>query len=148
MRSTYTKVCLDTNFISDFLGGEQEAVLKFAEITSENLDACTTVITVSELFYGAYKRGWGKRRFQVLTDFLEKIAIIPFSVEASILAGWLRAQLARRGINIGYADTAIAAISLVEKAILLTRNVKHFKHVASLKHPISGIDLELHIMTW
>ena len=39
----------------------------------------------------------------------------------------------KNGIEIGFADTAIALICIGEKKQLFTYNVKHFKHIDQLE---------------
>ena len=48
-------VCLDTTFMIDLLHKNPEAEKKLSSLIKGSYNPCTTVITVGELFYGAYK---------------------------------------------------------------------------------------------
>ena len=93
----------------------------------------TTSITRSELVFGAYKKNWKKKRIEVLKQFLEKIGVIGFSYEHSLVYGNIRATMIKTGKEIGFADTAIAAICIEEKIPLFTFNIKHFIEISNLE---------------
>ena len=56
------------------------------------------------------------------------MAIIPFDVPAARLYGELKANLQRRGLPIGDADTPIAFIELSRNLIMVTGNIRHLQH--------------------
>ena len=93
----------------------------------------TTSITSSELFYGAYKKNWKRARIEVLKQFLEKIGVLAFSYNHSLVYGKLRASMIKSGKEIGFADTAIASICIEEKIPLFTFDIRHFKEIDKLE---------------
>lgn len=123
----------DTNFLSDVLAGKSSARKALTQLISEGYYVITTVITTSELFYGAKRRNWEDARMIKLGDFIYSLQVLDFTLEHSEIFGSLRAQLVDAGQDIGFADTAIAAIALSLDFPILTANIKHFERITNLK---------------
>jgi len=51
-------IIADTNFLSDYLAGKITAKKEVHALLKEGLYVVTTVITVSELYFGSYRRKW------------------------------------------------------------------------------------------
>lgn len=125
-------IIVDTNFLSDILAGKSSARKTLTKIISEGYYILTTVITTSELFYGARRRKWQEDRVQKLHDFVHSLQVLDFTLEHSEIFGSLRAELVDTGQDIGFADTAIAAIALSLDLPIITANVKHFERIKGL----------------
>jgi tRNA(fMet)-specific endonuclease VapC len=126
---------LDTDILSNLMKRMPSMVLiaKLATVPPEK--QFTTAITLSELFYGAYRLGAAST---ILLDRLQKILlpnipVIPFDTEAAMIYGKTRADLESRGILIGDADLRIASIALVRDLTVITGNISHFGKVPGLK---------------
>jgi len=101
----------------------------------------TTVITKGELLRGriefllkAPKGADLLRAQQWLTrteDLLAQILVVPFDENAAREFDRLRANQAYR--KIGRADLLIASIVLANQAILVTRNVRHFRQIHAVQ---------------
>ena len=101
----------------------------------------TTVITKGELLRGriefllkAPKGADLLRAQQWLTrteDLLAQILVVPFDENAARGFDRLRANKAYR--KIGRADLLIASIVLANQAILVTRNVRHFRQIHAVQ---------------
>ncbi|MFX0062515.1 MAG: type II toxin-antitoxin system VapC family toxin [Candidatus Hermodarchaeota archaeon] len=141
-------VCLDTDFISEYLRGQRIATNKMDQLLDDDSIICTTPITLSELFFGAYRRNWGEKRIQLLQNFASRLGVIPFEAEEGILAGWLRAQLVNQGIEIGYADTAIAAIVITNEIPLVTRNIGHFENINHIEALYLNKKIKILLSSW
>ena len=88
--------------------GESEAVL-----------LCSPV-TVAELWHGALPR-----EHKMLDDLFTGLLCVPIDQEIGRLAGgYLRQYAASHGVELG--DALIAASAVVHKAVLWTRNLKHY----------------------
>ena len=111
------------NFVKNYL----ELVLS----TDHNL--ATTSITTSEIYYGAFINKWTKKRIEKVESFLSSIKIFSYNFKHSKKYGELRARLQNSGQEIGFPDTAIASICLVEHCKLITFNLKHFKRINGLE---------------
>jgi tRNA(fMet)-specific endonuclease VapC len=120
-------ILADTDVLIDFLRGRAPAAERVAlELQSGSL--ATTAVTAFELRSGARS----ERQRTTIEQLLEAMPIFPLgSVEASMAAG-VRLDLESRGEGIGMADYLIAGICLSRRAILLTKNRKHFVRVPGL----------------
>jgi hypothetical protein len=93
----------------------------------------TTSITEAEIFYGIELLTTGKRRDGLLAaaeaTFAEDLAgrIVGFESEAARVFSKIAAGRRGRGKPISHAEAQIAAIALVRRARLATRNVEDFE---------------------
>ena len=126
-------VVADTDFLSHYLKGDLLTKKYVEEMLSRDYLFTTTSITTSELLFGAYKKGWKRIKINELKKFLSMIGVISFNYTHSKIYGKLRADLNKNGIEIGYADTAIASICLGENLQLFTYNKKHFNEIDNLQ---------------
>ena len=127
------QIILDTDFLSFFLIEKRVAILKMEEILETNLIPVTTTITKAEMYFGAHKKGWGRVRMEKLENLFNSLPILAFTSGSAELYGKLRASLVLRGIDIGFADTAIASISLECNTFILTNNVDHFRRIEGIQ---------------
>lgn len=92
-----------------------------------------STITVFELWYGVSYSERREENTLRLAAFLATIASIPFDGEDAHVAGEIRADLRRRGAEIGPYDCLIAAQTLRRDFLLITANVREFSRVAGLR---------------
>ena len=123
---------LDTNICSYIIRNQREAIKKkLKEVENEHRVALSTIV-VSELLYGAYKKG-SKKLIEVIKNFIEYFTIYEYDLKAAEEYGKLRTELERKGKVIGAYDLQIAAHALSLEAILVTNNEREFKKVKHLK---------------
>ena len=67
------------------------------------------------------------------TDVFAQLTVLAFDEHLAVVAGGLRADWKKSGTPTGYGDGLIAATAMARNLILVTRNVRHFDHVAGLK---------------
>jgi tRNA(fMet)-specific endonuclease VapC len=121
-------IVADTDVLIDFLRGHGEGAKRVAiELTTRSF--ATTAITAFELRAGART----PRQQKAMETLLAAMVVLPFGADEAAAAGRLRLELEARGQTIGMADTMIAAVCLVAKGVLLTRNTKHFERVEGLR---------------
>ena len=121
---------LDTDTVSLVLRGQGAAG---ANLTSHAPSAvCLSAITLSELRFGAEKRG-SKRLHRLIDTFVTSVEVVPFDATAAALFGRLGVDLEGRGTPIGILDTLIAAHAMSRNLTLVTNNTKHFTRVKGLK---------------
>lgn len=127
-------IILDTNVLSALMRTNPDAavVAWLDEQPSESL--WTTAVTVLEVRTGlellpaARKRNRLEKAFgQVLTEDLNS-RVLPFDTAAAEAAGRLVASNQGRGQPIEIRDAEIAGITKARKAVLATRNTRHFEH--------------------
>ncbi len=134
-------VFLDSDHMSLIERGGAESQRIRARLRTVPLDDVATTI----ISYEEQTRGWLARIAQVSTaeqqifrygELLRQlrnycdIAIVPYDAKAAQIYEDLR----RQRIRIGTQDLKIAAITLANDALLLTRNTQHFAKVPNLKH--------------
>ena len=125
--------CFDTDVISAVLRRDPplHLVRRLAALPAEQ--QFTTSITLGELIYGASKRGdaeLGRRVHDVVVRLTE---VLPFDAAAAEFYGPLRAELESKGRRLDEPDLRIASIALSRDLTVVTRNVRHFSRVASLR---------------
>ena len=91
----------------------------------------TSSITLGEMTYGAKKKS-SPRLLIEIRRIMAHLEILPFDAAAATRYGEVRAELESRGVQIGDADTRIAAIALVRGLTVVTNNVRHFRRVPGL----------------
>jgi tRNA(fMet)-specific endonuclease VapC len=125
-------ICVDSDFIIDFLKGKQEAV-KAAEVYGEEL--VTTEINVFEVFFGVYnKKKMSKGEDISASSFFNSIEVLDFGRGAGKIAARIISGLVRSGKVIEQNDCLVASIMLKNGCDrILTRNTEHFKRIKGIK---------------
>jgi tRNA(fMet)-specific endonuclease VapC len=131
---------LDTDSVSLLLEGNPIVAQQAADRFS---DVAITIITVQEIFNGwtgrindpsqAGRLVWLYTKLWQTTAFFKKVTIFNFTEDAQVCHDNLLAQnkfLSKKRLD---KDTRIAAIALVNQAILVTRNHKDFSLVPALQ---------------
>ena len=131
-----TKWILDTDHYSLIQRGYPQVINKLRQIDPSQI--YITIITVQEQIKGRFKNideaknspklivsyGWLQ---ETISDF-DKLSILPFSEQAYFHYDQFRTQQLR----VGSQDLRIAAITMANDAILVTRNRKDFEKVPNL----------------
>ncbi len=92
-----------------------------------------SIVTYSELFYGAQKSLYLRKTLIFLEELSQLIPPLPLPIEAAKYYGKIRSELEKQGKSIGNNDLWIASHALAEKLILVTNNQKEFLRVSKLK---------------
>ena len=123
---------LDTNICIYIIKNRPVNVLK--KFKNFNMgDLAISSITVSELYYGAYKSKYTEKNLKALEDFLYPFDIIEFDENAAVEYGKIRASLEKKGEIIGGLDMLIAASAKSQEMILVTNNTKEFSRIDNLE---------------
>jgi tRNA(fMet)-specific endonuclease VapC len=118
-------ICLDTDIIVDIIRADKP-ISKLVGI--QYIGSCTTMITLLELYYGAFKSG--KSSDIALVESLKSdVAILELSKEDAKLAGRIMADLDKKGLKTDFRDVVIGAMCINRKMAVMTRNLKHFKRM-------------------
>jgi tRNA(fMet)-specific endonuclease VapC len=116
-------IMLDTNICIYIIKNKPISVLK--KFQEYNIgDLALSSITVSELYYGAYKSQYIEKNLLALEHFLQPFNIVEYDLKASIKYGRIRATLEKQGNIIGGLDMQIAAHALSMDMTLVTNNTK------------------------
>ncbi|HME55213.1 MAG TPA: type II toxin-antitoxin system VapC family toxin [Candidatus Lokiarchaeia archaeon] len=125
-------ICLDTRPLSRFLNGNKTTSDLLDDLRDQSHDFYTTVVNVTEVYMGLRKLGVvSDQKKNDLSGFFSNLHPRPLDYEASIKAGELSGD-ALHGRGIGWRDTFIAAIVLLNGSTILTSNAKHFERIPGL----------------
>lgn len=126
------ELMLDTNICIYLIKEHPPSVLeRFA--THAVGDIGISVITLAELEYGVSKSSRPAKNREALDQFISPLEVAPFDRQATAAYGKLRTTLEKRGQSIGSMDLLIAAHALSLDVRLITRNVREFGRVPSLR---------------
>ena len=128
-------IILDTNILSSLMRQIPDSKVVTWLDGQPRTSVWTTSVTILEIRFGLQIMATGKRRSLLSAAFeslLETMGrrIASFDDDAAIQAANLMASRQRKGRPVELRDTMIAGIALAHHAILATRNVGHFQHLA------------------
>ena len=92
-----------------------------------------SVITLMELYYGAYKSQKISANLAKIKALEQSIETIPIGLESTEIFGLLKAQLEVSGNRLDDFDLIIASCAMAHNLMLVTNNTKHFERIDGLK---------------
>ena len=119
---------LDTNIVSYIYKNHPFVSRYMPYLTGHTLHV--SVMTVAELFEGAFRAGWAVRRFVRLQNLLG--SYLHISLDTALARRWGMVRAARRRQPIGVADAWIAATALEYGLDLVTHNPADFQGLTGL----------------
>jgi predicted nucleic acid-binding protein len=126
-------ILLDTNVVSALMRRDPERAV-IAWLDDQPAESIwTTSITVFEVRTGLESLKPGRRRQQLERAFDELLAdelegrVQSFDQAAALAAGSIAAKRQSSGRTLEIRDVQIAGIATARKAILATRNIRHFE---------------------
>jgi predicted nucleic acid-binding protein len=125
-------IVLDTNVLSALIKDEPDPAIQHWLDDQAELSIWTTTISIFEIRYGLAIMPAGRRQSlmlgafeRALEDKLER-RVLSFDIVAAEQAASLMARRKIAGRPVDLRDTMIAGIALAQRAMLATRNVRHF----------------------
>lgn len=126
-------ICLDTRIISHFLKGKKPAKDIINEYIDQGFEIYTTVVNITEYFLGLYKTNVvSDTKLKELENFFHSLHPRSLDYNAGLLAGKIVATILK-GQEIGWRDTFIAAIVLLNGQKIITNDLEHFKRIPELQ---------------
>lgn len=113
-------ILLDTNVVSYIFGGDDRAWYYIEQIRGRR--ALISFQTLEELWYGAFAKGWGKRRTNELARHLEQYEIVWTGPELAQACARLRSERKAAGREMNSADAWIAATAILLKCPLASHD--------------------------
>ena len=92
-----------------------------------------SVITLMELYYGAYKSQKVTGNLAKIKTIEQSLEIIPVRIESVEIFGMLKSKLEKSGSRLDDFDLIIAACAMAHNLTLVTNNEKHFQRIEGLK---------------
>jgi len=125
------KFMLDTNIaIYVIKRRPMEAMQLFNKHASQ---ICMSAISVAELLHGVEKSERPEQNLEVVEDFLSRLEVQDYNINAAAHYGDIRADLERKGTPIGVNDLHIAAHARSDGMVLVTNNTREFERVEGLR---------------
>jgi len=126
--ATADRVILDSDVLIDLARGDARAVDLVDGLISQGERPAISIITEMELFLGART----KAEQRSVRQLVQRFEVLPTSEMISVRARNLTVRYARsHGLTIP--DAPIAATAIANRALLLTRNVRHFSFIPRLR---------------
>jgi tRNA(fMet)-specific endonuclease VapC len=123
---------LDTDWIVDILNGQEKAIHTVLELAPAGL--ALSIITYGELYEGAAFARNPDPALAGLRSFLKGKPVLPLTQPIMERFAHIRGSLPRSiRQQIGDLDILIAATCLTHNLTLLTRNIKDFQQIPTLK---------------
>ncbi len=94
---------------------------------------CLSVISLMELYYGAYKSERVESNLAKVKTLESSLKIIRIGEEVVELFGMLKSRLENEGQPLNDFDLIIASIALTHNLIIVTNNKRHFQRIEGLK---------------
>jgi len=123
---------IDTDWAADHLNGRTAATDVLESLLPSGI--AISLITYGEIYEGIlYSIRYSERLESALLEFLRWCKVLPLDEAIMRRYAGIRGNLRRRGQLIGDADTMIAATALHHDLVLVTRNLDHFRRIATLR---------------
>ena len=123
---------LDTDILSEFLRGNPKVIAKVDEHLEKYGLVSLSIITYYEILNGLLYKD-ARKQLTKFEEFVELNKVIPLTLPMAKTAATIKAELRKKGTEIGHTDTLIAGIAITSELQLITNNMKHFKHIKGLK---------------
>jgi len=125
------KYLLDTNIVIYTVNNKPDSVrTRFRKQAGR---MCVSSVTLMELVFGAEKSQQSERNLGVIEGFFANLEVLPFDTNAAYQSGQIRAELAKKGKNIGPYDQMIAGQARALGLTLVSNNLSEFKRVPGLR---------------
>ena len=122
---------LDTNICSYIIRNKPQNIKKKLQEVEENHTVALSSIVVSELLYGATKKG-SPKLMKIVSAFIDNFIIYDYAKVSAQAYANIRTDLEKKGKIIGANDLLIASHALSLGAVLVTNNTREFKRVEKL----------------
>ncbi|WP_237201495.1 type II toxin-antitoxin system tRNA(fMet)-specific endonuclease VapC [Rothia nasimurium] len=122
---------LDTNIVIYVMKRRPPEILDTFNQNASRL--CVSSITAAELFFGAAKSAQPELNMRVVEDFLSRLTVLPYDMDAAAQFGDIKATLQKAGRVIGENDLHIAAHARSRGLVVVTNNEREFERVEALR---------------
>ncbi len=122
---------LDTNMCSYIIRNKPITIKEKLKEVEKGHTVALSSIVVSELMYGATKKG-SPKLLKIVSVFVDNFVIYDYAKASAQSYADIRTDLEKKGKIIGANDLLIAAHALSLGAVLVTNNTKEFERVEKL----------------
>ena len=121
---------LDTDWAIEYLHNVERVITRLDELRPEGIGL--SIISVAELYQGAFYARDPEAGRRALSAFLEPIPVVHLDDEICQIFAWERGRLKAAGTPIGDFDLLIGATALRYNLTVLTNNRRHFGRLTDL----------------
>ena len=121
---------LDIDTIIYSLKGNEKIAENLKRHMNDPLSIC--VITLMELYYGAYKSQKVESNLAKIRALENAFDIIPIGTESIQVFGLIKSKLEKRGKPLDDFDIILASVALTHNLTLVTNNTRHFQRIEGL----------------
>lgn len=121
---------LDTNIVIYVIKRRPASLLNI--FNAHHGRMAVSAITVAELVHGVEKSAFPAKNLDAVEDFLSRLTVLAYGLDAAYHYGSLRAVLEKAGQPIGVNDMHIAAQARSQGLTLVTNNLREFERVPGL----------------
>lgn len=125
-----TRVLVDTDVFS-YIFKDDSRARPFQRYLLTRIPSISSM-SVAELYFGAYKGGWGQGRIARLEGALKRFVVLPYDYVLCQTWATIRNEREREGRPISHADAWIAASALRHNCALATNNGKDYDGINGL----------------
>lgn len=125
------KFMLDTNIAIYVIKRRPMEVMELFNKHASQI--CMSAISVAELLHGVEKSERPEQNLEVVEDFLSRLEVLDYNINAAAHYGDIRANLEKKGTPIGVNDLHIAAHARSDGMVLVTNNTREFERVEGLR---------------
>jgi len=130
IRTSKSGILVDTDVVSYIFRKDSRAEYFRPYLIHKTL--AVSFMTVAELYYGAYKDGWGINRIKELENTIKNYVVLPYDYLMCQEWARIKRELEKKGLSIGHADLWIAACAVRHDCALATNNGQHFRNIDNL----------------
>jgi len=116
-----SKYLLDTTVLIDHLRGHQPVVELITGLAQAGNQLAVCSINAAELYSGL-----SEKHRNIAGKLIDNLENWEVSMDIAKLAGIYRFDFARKGITLSVADCLVAAVAIVNDAVLITANARHY----------------------
>ena len=125
------KYLVDTDWVVDYLKGRPNALALLDSLFHEGLSI--SIITFGEVYEGIYYSRDPKHNEVIFRHFLRGVSVPSINRPIARQFALIRGDLRVKGQLIGQPDILIAATAIYHDLTLLTRNVKDYQRIPTLR---------------
>jgi len=130
-------VFFDTSELVEIDRGNPEVIDMCKRLTNANARLSLSIVTVSEIFTGAYLRRDSKDAVPKARRLLAQFEWVDMNAVVAEKSGEVMAYLISKGEVIEYQDAVIAATFIVSGGdYLITENINHFSRIPAIKSKV------------
>lgn len=127
------KVLVNSNYLIDYLRGKNYTKKFIDNVRKRNIEASISVITLFELFTGAFLSSNQVKRLEEVELLIQWFNIADINKEVVYVASKIFVDLKSKGKLVDIRDILIVSCAVYHNLSLLTKNKEHFKNIEELK---------------